>query len=175
MEKNNTRNILIVGGLGLFLIALSKSASPSGSKAIPGKYKTRGMNLNNPGCMRHSKKKNRTKWIGETINQPDKDFVRFDTMHNGIRANLINLRNGYINLGLTRIEDIMNKYAPPKENHTSNYVTFLKQMMGNVKIDKSNVATLAFYIFQYETNHEFGKYFSISDIKQVINKERIFS
>lgn len=176
MEKK-VKGLLVLGGVGLLLslvIYHSVKASGSNKKTVSGKYRTRGMNLNNPGCLRHSKKKKKSNWIGKSNNQPDKDFVKFDSMYHGVRANLINLRNGYINQGLTRIDAIMNKYAPPKENHTSVYADFLKQRVGDVRIDKNNIAKLAFFIFQYETDHEFGNYFSISDIQAVINKERIF-
>lgn len=72
---------------------------------------TRGMKNNNPFNLRNSN----AKWIGK-IGVDDKNFVIFDTLENGVRAGLINLKNGYFNLGLS-ISEIVAKYAPADDNN----------------------------------------------------------
>lgn len=135
----------------------------------PGKgFKTLGMRLNNPGCMN----KTDSKWIG-LLNSHHR-FAAFTTMELGIRANLLNLRNGYLRKGLNTVSQIINKYAPPSENKTSAYQAFLVQKFGNIKVTEKNIHILAFYIFQYETGNEFGEHYSINDVKKVSDEYNIF-
>lgn len=51
------------------------------------------------------------------------DFVKFETIEFGIRAGLVLLKN-YIKRGLT-IRQIVERYAPPSENDTASYISFV--------------------------------------------------
>jgi hypothetical protein len=78
---------------------------------------TRGMKNNNPFNLRNSN----AKWIGKT-GVDDKGFVIFDTIENGIRAGVINLKNGYFANDLS-ISEIVAKYAPADDgNNEISYV-----------------------------------------------------
>lgn len=92
----------------------------------------RGMRNNNPLNIRRSK----TKWVGEvdkitikeyepverTTDICDKTFCQFQTLGHGWRAAFILLKK-YINTyGLRTIEQIINRWAPPSENATRNYI-----------------------------------------------------
>lgn len=79
----------------------------------------RGIRNNNPGNIRHSA----DRWQGANPhNQPDSEFVTFDTMAWGIRALLVLLKNYRVKHGLTTVRGIINRWAPSSENDTAAYV-----------------------------------------------------
>jgi hypothetical protein len=80
---------------------------------------TRGMRNNNPFNLRFSF----SKWQG-LVGKDDKGFCIFDSLEHGVRAGIINLRNGYFNQKLT-IQLLVSKYAPAFENNVQNYVSHL--------------------------------------------------
>jgi stress response protein SCP2 len=80
-------------------------------------YKQRGLRLNNPGNIRHSK----DAWVGKSQIQKDESFVTFDTPEHGIRAlykNLVSYRNN----GFNTVEKIISRWAPNTENNTASYI-----------------------------------------------------
>lgn len=88
--------------------------------------KIKGTILNNP----FNVVKSSSKWQGKLPAVPGTDFEKFDTLENGIRAGLINLRNGYFAKGLDTPAKIINKYSPAhgKGNNvasTENYKSYL--------------------------------------------------
>ena len=79
----------------------------------------RGIRNNNFGNIRKSK----DKWIGLKEVQSDPSFFQFKEPKYGYRALLkilINYRKKY---GLKTISEMINKYAPKKENNTTGYIT----------------------------------------------------
>lgn len=79
----------------------------------------RGLRLCNPGNIRNSS----TVWLGEVIPSKDKSFKQFKSMSYGYRA-LIRLLQNYRKLyGLSTIEGMINRWAPPTENKTSAYIS----------------------------------------------------
>lgn len=87
---------------------------------------TRGIRNNNPGNIRGSAV---VKWKGE-VGRDDKDFVVFDTSINGIRALARTLSTYYKKHGLTTIEQIINRWAPPSENDTASYIASVSERTG---------------------------------------------
>lgn len=76
-----------------------------------------------------------TKWRGLRAEQTDKRFCQFVSMQYGWRAALIILRNyisGHNGTGkpLDTIEKMINRWAPPKENHTSAYAKSVSEETG---------------------------------------------
>lgn len=73
--------------------------------------------------------KSSAQWEGKTLT-PLKIIVegrntRFEAFENdyfGIRAALLNLKNGYFNKGKNTLEKIISKWAPATENNTTNYI-----------------------------------------------------
>ena len=68
-----------------------------------------------------------TKWKGLRPEQTDKRFCQFISMQYGWRAGLVILRNYIKGNNAARkpfdtIEKIINRWAPPAENHTSSYI-----------------------------------------------------
>lgn len=99
-------------------------------KALP-----RGIRNNNPGNIRDSK----TQWVGESKANNDKSFEEFESPVYGIRA-LAKLLINYQKQNLDTIQDIINRYAPPVENNTSSYVSFVEDF---TKISRHKVINLS--------------------------------
>ncbi|MBK8246192.1 MAG: hypothetical protein IPK85_02115 [Gemmatimonadetes bacterium] len=81
--------------------------------------------LNNPGAIRQSS----VQWAGMAPEQ-DGPFVRFATPEAGIMAMSKNLDSYARRHGLTSIEGIVNRWAPPSENNTNGYVKRVADAMG---------------------------------------------
>ncbi len=96
----------------------------------------RGLRNCNPLNIRHS----RIKWIGMTEKQTDKAFVTFKNLTYGFRAAFIVIRTYMLKHGLTTIEQIINRWAPPSENDTNTYIRIVSDVTG---IDRFE--TLNFY------------------------------
>ncbi|MBI6256459.1 structural protein, partial [Proteus mirabilis] len=72
---------------------------------------------NNPGNLRHGEP-----WQGLSAQQTDKDFCQFVSTEYGIRAIYVLMRTYEKKYGLCSIREIINRYAPPKENNTEGYI-----------------------------------------------------
>ena len=81
----------------------------------------RGIKNNNPGNIRKSK----IKYLGETDLSSDKEFKQFDAPEWGYRALFVLLHTYNIKHGLNTIEKILKRYAPPTENDTERYISFV--------------------------------------------------
>lgn len=86
---------------------------------------TRGIRNNNPGNIR----KDGEMWKGEVYGM-DKDFKTFNSMQWGVRA-MFHLLNNYRLLhGCDTLEKLINRWAPPVENDTQVYVSFVSERAG---------------------------------------------
>lgn len=87
---------------------------------------TRGKRNNNPLNIRHSKT---FAWKGELF--PDNDgFCRFSTLVYGIRACIALLRSYNLRYNIYTVRDIINRWAPPSENHTEIYIAYICKETG---------------------------------------------
>lgn len=91
----------------------------------------RGIRNNNPLNIRIG-----NKWLGEVNDPTDKDFEQFTEMVFGLRAGFVLLRRYIQRYHLQTISDIISRWAPPSENHTSRYVEFVAQRLGISPFDK---------------------------------------
>lgn len=113
---------------------------------------SRGYKNHNPGNIVLTKEK----WKGE-ITGTDKKFKTFINMEFGYRGIFIVLQS-YFEKGFNTIEKIINRYAPPFENVTLNYVRFVSEKTGikkDKKIDWYNlpdIKKIVAAISQYENN-----------------------
>lgn len=78
---------------------------------------SRGLRNRNPGNIRRSA----TKYKGETTSS-DPDFKAFESMAWGYRAMFVLLHTYRIRYGRRTLREMINRYAPPSENHTENYI-----------------------------------------------------
>ncbi len=87
---------------------------------------SRGLRNNNPGNIRNSP----TKWQGEKTPSTDAAFKQFISMAYGYRAMLKLLQNYSKLNGCRTIRQMINRWAPPCENHTDNYIRSVSQGAG---------------------------------------------
>lgn len=85
-----------------------------------------GLDNNNPGNIRLSA----TKYLGEVQLSQNKSFKQFKSMAWGYRAIFVLLHTYNIRYGLRNIERIINRYAPPTENNTERYISFVSYRSG---------------------------------------------
>lgn len=119
----------------------------------------RGIRNNNPLNIRKG-----NDWQGEIIGS-DAEFETFSHSKYGFRAGAKLLRNYQSLYKLQTIGEIIHRFAPPSENHTSNYAAYVAKKMGvatNAPIDLSNDKTLASMML-YMSEMEVGKHYSYSD------------
>ena len=103
----------------------------------------------NPGNLTRLKGQ---KWEGETNTPPvllatgrSTRFAPFVSDYYGLRAMLLNLKNGYFSKGRNTIKSIIEKYAPANENNTANYIKKLERAMqidSTAKLDTTDKATI---------------------------------
>lgn len=86
---------------------------------------SRGLRNKNPGNIRISK----TKYLGEVTPSTDKAFKQFSTMAWGYRAMFV-LLHTYRKNGYRTLRQMINRYAPPIENHTDNYIMNVSRWAG---------------------------------------------
>jgi hypothetical protein len=60
--------------------------------------------------------------MGQQSSQSDPDFVQFTTPLYGLRALMKTLLTYYERYSLDTVEGLINRYAPPYENATDNYI-----------------------------------------------------
>lgn len=94
---------------------------------------TTGLYINNPGNIRKSS----IVWEGMVTPGSSTNFVEFVSMAYGYRAMFLNIAS-YIDSGYNTIEKIINRWAPPSENNTSNYINNVQNWSG---IDRGQVLT----------------------------------
>ncbi len=107
----------------------------------------RGIRNNNPGNIED----NGTPWRGRLGN--DGRFIKFDTPENGIRAMARILNTYRFTHGLTTVEQIINRWAPPVENDTGAYIAHAAQAVGvspTQTINDANIPALIKVIIKHE-------------------------
>lgn len=86
----------------------------------------RGLKNNNPLNIR----KNSTKWQGLAEEQKDKSFFTFIAPEWGYRAALRTLQTYTRSHGCASLREWINRWAPPCENPTDNYLKFVCDKTG---------------------------------------------
>lgn len=81
----------------------------------------RGYNNFNPGNIRRS----RVRYLGEVHPSQDTHFKQFESMAWGFRAMFVLLDTYRKRYGLKNLREMLTRYAPPTENHTTKYVNFV--------------------------------------------------
>ena len=103
--------------------------------------KSRGLRNNNPGNI----EKNSTKWQGLCDKQTDSRFFQFKSMAYGYRAMFRTLRTYNTHHNKKTITEIINRWAPPVENATDNYIRVVSnraKIRPNVEIDINNKSVM---------------------------------
>lgn len=100
----------------------------------------RGVRNNNPGNIDYVEA---NKWQGQTGKEPEGRFARFKSPEFGIRALASLLITYQDRHNLRTVREIINRWAPPKENNTSGYVNRVCFLVGFAPNDVLNVHSYA--------------------------------
>ena len=100
------------------------------AKASTDPTRARGYRNKNPGNIDYNPA---NKWQGQIGKEagPDGRFAVFSSHEYGIRALAALLTTYYDRHGLRSIQQIINRWAPPKENLTSGYVRHVSELTGH--------------------------------------------
>lgn len=90
------------------------------------KKTSRGLLNCNPGNIEISNEK----WQGEVIPGRDTRFKQFQNMAYGYRAIFRLINTYYTKYHLKTVSGIINRWAPPCENNTANYIDFVCKASG---------------------------------------------
>lgn len=103
---------------------------------------TRGIRNNNPFNIRYST----NSWLGKVkySKNTDKVFEQFRDIDYGLRAGILLLR-GYIKRGYDTPKLIINRFAPPSENNTVEYIHWLYTYGGLTSDVHITFNSFAFY------------------------------
>lgn len=85
-----------------------------------------GIRMNNPGNI---ELRPETDWLGKTRLQDHKRFIRFIRPEYGIRAIMKILITYQDTHKLVNIKEIIYRWAPPVENDSNSYVSFVSNML----------------------------------------------
>lgn len=123
-----------------------------------------GLRNNNPGNLRTSA----DRWLGKIGD--NQGFVVFENIAYGTRALGIDLRTKMRN-GYDTIEAIITRYAPPSENDTAGYISFVSGSTGFGKLQPLNpdIATLLKLeraIINFENGSHYGALVTDRDIME---------
>lgn len=87
---------------------------------------TRGIRNFNPANIRRSS----SNWKGLSSVQSDVQFCVFDSFEYGVRALICLIRTYYNKYHLCSISEIISRFAPPSENATSQYISYVSSQVG---------------------------------------------
>ncbi len=82
---------------------------------------SRGLRNRNPGNIRLSG----TRFKGEVVPSSDLSFKQFRGMAWGYRAIFVILNTYSVKYGLSTVRQMIERWAPPSENHTDKYVAYV--------------------------------------------------
>lgn len=128
-----------------------------------------GQRNNNPFNIVRSPANN---WLGLTKDMfDDCRFCKFVSMEYGIRAGLVLLCN-YVHVKkLTSVKDIINRFAPPSENDSLRYISFVRYFLdecGTPELSEISSTQDCFFnlaraIMKFESDYDI----SLEDIKKI--------
>lgn len=102
---------------------------------------SRGLRNNNPGNIRLGS----FRYKGEKVESSDTAFRQFESIEWGYRAMFVLLHTYAKKRGCCTLRQMINRYAPPIENHTDNYirrVTHTTHLSPDEKISTTDAATM---------------------------------
>ena len=102
---------------------------------------SRGLRNNNPGNIRLGN----FRYTGERAESSDSAFRQFESMEWGYRAMFMLLHTYAVKHNCRTLSQMINRYAPPSENHTENYlrrVAYDTHLSPDEQIDTLNAAVM---------------------------------
>jgi hypothetical protein len=143
--------------------ALTKSLTELKAMTAPGAI------FHNPLNIRHTANSAKNPWKGQTGFWDGKHgkFVKFEADEYGFRAAAYLLRK-YAKEGITTVNAIINKWAPPNENETSKYVAFVTKQLKLLTPHTPIASTQWPLLLQAMAKMETGKTYPVEVIKKGI-------
>ena len=102
---------------------------------------SRGLRNNNPGNIRLGS----VRYKGERAKSSDSAFRQFEGMEWGYRAMFVLLHTYAVKHNCRTLRQMINRYAPPSENHTDNYirrVTYATHLSPDAPLDTLDAALM---------------------------------
>lgn len=130
---------------------------------------TRGERNHNPLNIRLT----RDKWVGRCSEQTDSQFVQFKSDVYGFRAGFRIIHNGF-KQGRNTIRKIITRWAPPNENNTANYISFVSThsvINPDAELDYDNIISMC-VIVQAMAKMETGRTYPLDVIGHAYRIER---
>lgn len=128
---------------------------------------------NNPLNIRYSPV---NKWQGQS--GYTKGFCNFRNIFCGIRAAAKLLMQSYPRQGFKTYDKIINRWAPPSENSTNNYLSYIcdkcKVFPFDCPVSVEDYATLIYYMWCFEQGSKYRPDRTIADIELMINDIEIY-
>ncbi|CAE6902310.1 hypothetical protein ACOMICROBIO_EPCKBFOG_01473 [Vibrio sp. B1FLJ16] len=125
----------------------------------------RGIRINNPLNIRIAA----NAWQGKVTPSRDSAFETFRAPEWGFRAGAILLRNYQLRHELYTLSEIIDRFAPPNENHTANYARFVAGQVGvgvDERIDLVSNKTLLVNVLHAMSIMEVGRHYSKDKVRQ---------
>ena len=126
---------------------------------------SRGLKNNNPGNIRLTA----DKWLGQVpaTDSTDKSFVQFSAVAYGFRAMITVIMNIILKRKPRDLREFVNIYAPPIENNSSNYYSFLLNSGSkNIPGTESEMILLVYNMIIMENGQAIKSFISSADIKE---------
>lgn len=128
----------------VFVYLRSRRSAAAMAWVVPGQWPDfslpRGIRNNNPGNIRVN---NANNWLGKIPFAQNTDstlvngqpvlkraFEQFTELRFGLRAMIRLIQNYQTNHGDNTLRKIINRYAPPNENHTNTYLNYIAGQVG---------------------------------------------
>ena len=102
-------------------------------------------------------------WAGDTGERYADRFVVFDSPEMGVRAMMRDARKKIKDFD-GDVDKIIAKYAPPSENDTEKYSSFIKKFVGKDTVSEDDVDQLVRGIIRFENTPEVADYYDQPDI-----------
>ncbi|MTI12003.1 structural protein [Sansalvadorimonas verongulae] len=118
----------------------------------------RGYRNHNPGNIRENQRVDYD-WEGEARADSDGEFEEFDSPEFGIRAMARILKTYNTRHDLKTVRAIINRWAPPSENHTESYIRAVCLRMGiteQTRLNLTNNAVALQSLIKSVIHHELG-------------------
>ncbi len=125
----------------------------------------RGVRINNPLNIRIAA----NAWQGKVTPSRDNAFETFRAPEWGFRAGAILLRNYQLRHELFTLNEIINRFAPPNENHTANYARFVAGQVGvgiDERIDLVNNKAMLVNVLHAMSIMEVGRHYTKDKVRQ---------
>ncbi|MCA0937563.1 structural protein [Vibrio alginolyticus] len=145
--------IVLVSILGIGAFSMTTTSS------------VRGVRINNPLNIRIAA----NAWQGKVTPSRDNAFETFRAPEWGFRAGAVLLRNYQLRHELFTLNEIINRFAPPNENHTANYARFVAGQVGvgiDERIDLVNNKTMLVNVLHAMSIMEVGHHYTKDKVRQ---------